>query len=88
MCARLQRGRSRFRFYLPKLKLKRQIYQVNNGAAGEPYYAQQQTPWSNLVEGFTTQNALVLFDIDGKNVNLRVLNPETFELIDELVIKE
>lgn len=72
---------------LPKIKLKRQIYQVNNGAAGAPYYAQQKTPWSNMVEGFTTQNALVLFDIDGKSVNLRVLNPETFELIDKLKLQ-
>jgi len=73
---------------LPKLNLKRQIYQINNGAAGAPYYSQQQTPWSNMVKGFTTQNALVLIDIEGKKASLRVLNPETFETIDELKIIE
>lgn len=72
---------------LPKLELKRTIYQINNGAAGAPYYAQEQTPWSGSVTGFTTQNALVLFHIDGDKIDMEVLNPDTLEKVDELKLK-
>lgn len=65
-----------------KIKLTRTIYQINNGAAGAPYYAQEQTPWSNFVSGFTTQNALVLFDVEGKSLKARVVNPDTLEEIE------
>lgn len=70
--------------YFPeKIKLSRTIYQVNNGAAGAPYYAQEQTPWSAFVSGFTTQNALVLFHVDGESIDMEVLNPDTLEVIME-----
>jgi 3',5'-cyclic AMP phosphodiesterase CpdA len=72
---------------LPKLELSRTIYQINNGAAGAPYYAQEQTPWSGSVTGFTTQNALVLFHIDGDKIDMEVLNPDTLEKVDELKLK-
>lgn len=72
---------------LPKLALTRTIYQINNGAAGAPYYAQEQTPWSGSVTGFTTQNALVLFHIDGDKIDMEVLNPDTLEKVDELKLK-
>jgi 3',5'-cyclic AMP phosphodiesterase CpdA len=72
---------------LPKLELTRTIYQINNGAAGAPYYAQEQTPWSGSVTGFTTQNALVLFHIDGDKIDMEVLNPDTLEKVDELKLK-
>lgn len=64
-----------------KIKLTRTVYQVNNGAAGAPYYAQEQTPWSDFVSGFTTQNALVLFHVDGGSLEMEVLNPDTLEEI-------
>jgi hypothetical protein len=67
---------------LNKLKLNRTIYQINNGACGAPYYAQEETPWSGHVTGFSTQNALVLLDVDGKNIEVRVLNPDTLEEIE------
>jgi hypothetical protein len=67
-----------------KIKLSREIWQINNGAAGAPYYAQEETPWSDQVEGFTTQNALVIFDVNGAEINMRVLNPDTLEEVDEL----
>ncbi|MGF1637218.1 MAG: metallophosphoesterase [Cyclobacteriaceae bacterium] len=67
-----------------KLELSRAIYQVNNGAAGAPYYAQEQTPWTANVTGFTTQNALVFFYVAGRKINMKVYNPDTFELLDEL----
>ena len=31
-------------YFFPKIELTRTIYQINNGAAGAPYYAQEQTP--------------------------------------------
>lgn len=67
---------------LPKLKLNRTIYQINNGAAGAPYYAQEQTPWTPFVTGFTTQNAVVFFHVEGKSVNVKVLNPDTLEKVE------
>ncbi len=65
-----------------KISLQRSILQINNGAAGAPYYAQEETPWSDYVNGFTTQNALVLFDVEGKSIQVRVLNPDTLEEIE------
>lgn len=62
-----------------KVSLNRTIYQINNGAAGAPYYAQEETPWSDWVEGFTTQNALVLIHVQGDEVHMEVLNPDTLE---------
>ncbi len=70
-----------------KVELSRTIYQINNGAAGAPYYAQEQTPWTPMVSGFTTQNALVFFDIDGENISMRVLNPDTLEEVDQLEMR-
>jgi len=66
-----------------KIKLSRTIYQINNGAAGAPYYAQETTPWSPSIEKFSTQNALVFFYIEGKTVKVKVLNPDTQETVDE-----
>lgn len=73
---------------LPKLKLNRSIIQINNGAAGAPYYAQEKTPWSAFCQGFTTQNALVLIDVKGKNVKARVINPDTLEEFDSFVVRD
>jgi hypothetical protein len=67
-----------------KITIGREIWQINNGAAGAPYYAQEETPWSEYVHGFTTQNALVIFDIDGDSIQMRVLNPDTLEEVDNL----
>jgi 3',5'-cyclic AMP phosphodiesterase CpdA len=70
-----------------KLQLSRTIYQINNGAAGAPYYAQEQTPWTGSVTGFTTQNALVIFNVDGEKIDMVVLNPDTLEHVDELQLR-
>lgn len=73
---------------LPKLKLSRIIYQINNGAAGAPYYAQDhKTPWTDSVSGFTTQNAIVLFHVNGDSIDMEVLNPDTLEKVDELKLR-
>ncbi|GAB7088817.1 metallophosphoesterase [Marinifilum fragile] len=71
-----------------KLELNRTFYQINNGAAGAPYYAQEKTPWSENVRNFSTQNALVLIDVDGNKIKVRVKNPDTLELIDEYILRE
>lgn len=75
------------KYFSEKIELSREIWQVNNGAAGAPYYAQEETPWSDFVEGFTTQNALVIFYIDGENLKMKVLNPDTLEEVDEMDFK-
>ncbi len=73
---------------LEKLKRNRTIWQINNGAAGAPYYAQDKSvPWTNAVSGFTTQNALVLIYADGKKLSVKVVNPETLEVFDEYVLR-
>ncbi len=72
----------------PKLKLKRSIYQINNGACGAPYYAQEKAPWSDFVSGFSTQNALVLIDVNGKKLSVRVLNPDTLEEIERYSLND
>ena len=71
----------------PKVNLRRVFYQVNNGAAGAPSYAQDRTPWSPAVKGFSTQNALCLFHVEGPHVRLEVINPETLEVIDRAVLR-
>jgi len=71
----------------PRLTLRRPLWQFINGAAGAPFYAQQQLPWSAAVAGFTVQNALCLFDIAGQEVWLRVINPDTLETIDRVQVR-
>jgi len=70
-----------------KLELSRTIYQINNGAAGAPYYAQEQTPWTPFTTSFTTQNALVFFHVNGSKITVEVMNPDTLELVDELELR-
>ena len=70
-----------------KLVISRTIYQINNGAAGAPYYAQETTPWTPYTSGFTTQNAVCLFTVGGEKVEMKVINPDTLEEIDHLIIK-
>ncbi len=67
----------------PRITLNREIWQINNGAAGAPYYSQEKTPWTKSVSGFTTQNALVFFHVDGKDISVEVYNPDTLEKFDE-----
>jgi len=70
-----------------RIQLSRTIYQINNGAAGAPYYAQEETPWTPFVSGFTTQNAVVFFHVEGDKIEMEVRNPDTLELVDEMTIK-
>jgi 3',5'-cyclic AMP phosphodiesterase CpdA len=74
-------------YFVKKIDLTRTIYQINNGAAGAPYYAQEKTPWTQWVTGFTTQNALVLFHVNGKEIEMEVLNPDTLEEVDRMKLR-
>jgi len=71
----------------PRLSRSRTLYQVNNGAAGAPYYAQEQTPWSPWVSGFTTQNAVVFFHVEGASVEMEVVNPTTLEEVQRVGLR-
>ncbi len=66
-----------------KLQKLRPLWQINNGAAGAPYYGREETPWMANLHSFTTQNALVLFHVNGKSVTCEVINPDTMEKLDE-----
>jgi len=70
-----------------KLKISRLFWQITNGSAGAPYYGQEQLPWTGSVEKFSTQYALMLFDINGEKISLRVINPDTLEEIETVDLK-
>ena len=70
-----------------KLKVSRPLWQITNGSAGAPYYGQEQLPWTESVEKFSTQYALMLFDIHGEKISLRVINPDTLEEIETVDLK-
>ncbi|MCF8218370.1 MAG: metallophosphoesterase [Bacteroidales bacterium] len=71
----------------PKLKLERNFLQLTNGSAGAPYYAQEKLPWSENVKTFSTQNAFILFHVNGKKVRAEVINPETFQQIETFKLR-
>ena len=75
-------------YFAPKIKLRKPIFQINNGAAGAPYYAQEQMPWTPYVSNFTTQHAVVFFNVDGKQIWVEVRNPDTLELVDQFWLVE
>lgn len=70
-----------------RLKLNRTIYQINNGAAGAPYYAQEVLPWSRFCNSFTTRNALVFITVDGEKISVQTINPDTLEEIETFEIE-
>ncbi|MGB4959810.1 MAG: metallophosphoesterase, partial [Saprospiraceae bacterium] len=71
----------------PKLKVSRPIFQINNGAAGAPYYAQEVLPWSAHTKSFSVENALCLIYVDGKKVKMKVINPDTLNEIDQVQLR-
>ncbi len=70
-----------------RISISRPFWQITNGSAGAPYYSQEIVPWSNDVKFFSNQYALCLFDINKKKVSLRVIDPDTLEEIEEVVLK-
>ena len=71
-----------------RLDISRPLWQITNGAAGAPYYSQEELPWSDFVEIFSTLNALMLVHVDGKTVEIEVINPDTFEEIERLYLRK
>jgi phosphodiesterase/alkaline phosphatase D-like protein len=67
-----------------KLKLSRPFVQIVDGAAGAPYYAQENLPWTPSLKKFSSQYALVLFTIAGKKIEVEVINPNTLETIEKV----
>jgi hypothetical protein len=59
----------------------RPLYQIINGATGAPYSGQAKTPWSTHVQGFSNQNAVVLFHVDGNSLQMEVINPDTLDTV-------
>ena len=70
-----------------RIKISRSVWQITNGSAGAPYYGQEDLPWSNYVEMFSTQYALNLFYINGNSVIMKVINPDTLEEIETVTLK-
>jgi hypothetical protein len=66
----------------PRLTKFRPLWLITNGAAGAPYYGREETPWMDHVRVFSTQNALVLFHVEGEKTRVEVVNPDTLEPID------
>ncbi len=63
----------------PRLKLNRPFWHINNGTAGAPYYGQESAIWSESIMKFSTQHVLVLMNVDGLNISVEVINPDTME---------
>ncbi len=70
-----------------RVHLSRPLWQITNGSSGAPYYGLQNMPWTKSIKKFSTQYALVLFDVDGKKVKLRVINPDTLEEIESVELR-
>ena len=71
-----------------KIKLQRPFVQIIDGSAGAPYYGQESLPWTPSVNKFSALYAVVLFNIEGKKVEIEVVNPDTFELIEKVTLCE
>ena len=69
-----------------KLKLSRPFVQIVDGSAGAPYYGQEELPWSPSVDKFTALYAVVIFNIKGQDIEIEVVNPDTFEEIEKVKI--
>jgi hypothetical protein len=66
-----------------RIKLSRPFVQIVDGAAGAPYYAEEKMPWSSDLNIFSAQFALVIFHVQGNKIFIKVMNPDTLELIEE-----
>lgn len=71
----------------PRVRVTRPFFQINNGAAGAPYYAQEAAPWSAAVRGFSTQHAICLLYVEGPRVRLETVDPETLEVLDRAPLR-
>jgi len=83
--------------YVPAkpLVITRPIWQIVNGAAGAPYYAQEKALWNrgypenrDYLKEFTTQHALLFFHVHGSSIEMEVINPDTLERIERFRFEE
>lgn len=72
----------------PKLTKYRPLTFITNGAAGAPYYGQEVTPWTDWVDKFSSQYAVMFVHVEGKKVWCEVINPDTMEMIDTFTLAE
>ncbi len=70
-----------------KIKFKRPFVQITNGSAGAPYYSLEKTPWRKFVKKFSTLHALMLFHVDGQHIKMEVINPDTYEVIENVRLR-
>ncbi len=70
-----------------KIKFKRPFVQITNGSAGAPYYSLEETPWRKSVKKFSTLHALMLFNVEGQHIDMEVINPDTFEVIENVRLR-
>jgi len=70
-----------------RLNVSRPLYQINNGACGAPYYAQEKLPWSRFTQSFSVENAVCLFYVNGDQITMKVINPDTLNDIDEVKLR-
>ncbi len=70
-----------------RLRFNRPFVQITNGSAGAPYYSLEKLPWTKSVQKFSTLHALMLFKVDGQHIDLEVINPDTFEKIEQVKLR-
>ncbi len=70
-----------------RLKFKRPFLQITNGSAGAPYYSLEKLPWTKYVKKFSTLHALMLFNVAGQHIDMDVINPDTFEVIEKVRLR-
>ncbi len=70
-----------------KLKFQRPFVQITNGSAGAPYYSLEKLPWTTSVKKFSTLHALMLFTVNGQHIDMEVVNPDTFEVIENVRLR-
>jgi hypothetical protein len=69
-------------YALPKLKLNRKFFYIQNGGGGAyPYALMNNNPWVDKFKYFSTGSIMAIFHVNGPSVTLEAFNPETFEQI-------
>ena len=63
------------------------VWQIVSGGAGAPFYAQEETPWSDSVDSFYPSKHYCLLGVDGGMVTLKVIS-DSGEVVDECVLQE
>ena len=61
------------------------VWHIVTGGAGAPFYAQQETPWTDWVESFYPCRHYCMIYVDGANITLKVTN-DSGEIVDDCVL--